>query len=125
MVRPRVNRYTLVVALLLLGGFPASLHASGDPAINDNGNGTKTAVWDFSNPANYTTSNVAMAPDLALRSTPGGWFETSDVDFTSNGTPDPTVRIGNGSVRLNGNEANLVANGNFSQTGDWTWTNGT
>src|SRR5437867_5896870 len=126
MVRLHVNRHIVVVALLLIGSIFVSFRALADPAVNDNLNGTKTARWDFWDPANYTTSNVAMSPgNLTLASTPGSWPQTSDLDFTANGTPDPTIRIVNGSIRLAGNEANLVANGDFSQASNWTWTNGT
>src|SRR2546427_3047814 len=62
---------------------------------------------------------------LRLGSTPGSWLETSDADFIANGSPDAAARVTNGSLRLTGNEANLVANGNFSQTSNWTWANGT
>src|SRR2546428_5871365 len=126
MIQPQHTRLSLVAALLLVTSFAMSYLASADPAVNDNGNGTKTAVWDFSNPANYTSSNVAIAPNnLRLGSTPGGWLETSNADFALNGTADAAARVTNGSVRLVGNEANLVANGNFSQTSNWTWANGT
>jgi hypothetical protein len=126
MVQPQHTRLSLLAALLLVTGLTTSYLAVADPAVNDNGNGTKTITWDFSNPANYTSSNVAIAPnDLRLRSTPGLWSETSDADFLATGTPDPAVRIANGSLRLKGNEGNLVGNGNFSQAGNWTWTNGT
>src|SRR5437867_5421576 len=126
MVRLHVNRHIVVVALLLIGSIFVSFRALADPAVNDNLNGTKTARWDFWDPANYTTSNVAMSPgNLTLASTPGSWPQTSDLDFTANGTPDPTIRIVNGSIRLAGNEANLVANGDFAQVSNWTWTNGT
>ncbi|TLZ53695.1 MAG: hypothetical protein E6K17_09275 [Methanobacteriota archaeon] len=126
MIQPRHNRLSLVAALLLVTSLATSYLASADPAVNDNGNGTKTAIWDFSNPANYTSSNVAIARnDLRLRSTPGSWLETSNADFAANGSADAAARVTNGSVRLVGNEANLVANGNFSQASNWTWTNGT
>src|SRR2546422_7678285 len=44
-----------------------------------------------------------------------------DADFIANGSPDAAARVTNGSLRLTGNEANLVANGNFSQASSWTW----
>src|SRR2546428_3393465 len=126
MIQPQHTRLSLVAALLLVTSFAMSYLASADPAVNDNGNGTKTAVWDFSNPSNYTFSNVAIAPnDLRLGSTPGSWLGTSNADFAANGSADAAARETNGSVRLVGNEANLVANGNFSQASNWTWTNGT
>src|SRR5437773_2346096 len=126
MLQLQRNSLSLVAALLLVGSLATSYLASADPAVNDNGNGTKTILWDFSNPANYTASNVTIATnDLQLQSTPGGWTESSDSDFAATGIPDSTVRIANGSLRLRGNENNLVGNGDFSQAGNWTWTNGT
>src|SRR2546422_2385571 len=126
MIQPQHTRLSFLAALLLVTSLATSSLARAAPAVNDNGNGTKTAVWDFSNPANYTSSNVAMARnDLRLGSTPGSWLETSDADFIANGSPDAGARVTNGSLRLTGNEANLVANGNFSQASNWTWANGT
>src|SRR3989449_3920507 len=126
MIQPQHTRLSFLAALLLVTSLATSYLASADPAVNDNGNGTKTAVWDLSNPANYTSSNVAMARnDLRLGSTPGSWLETSDADFIANGSPDAVARATNGSLPLTGNEANLVANGNFSQASNWTWANGT
>src|SRR3989442_1626286 len=125
MALPQSNRSTVLTLLLLALSVIAPLHATGDPSLNDNGNGTKTATWDFSNPANYTVQNVSMAANnLSLRSTPGVWSFSSTADFVANGTHDPAVQVTNGSLRLQGNEANLVADGNFSQAGTWTWTNG-
>src|SRR5437773_1190245 len=125
MLQLQRNSLSLVAALLLVASLATSYFAAADPAVNDNGNGTKTILWDFSNPANYTASNVTIATnDLQLQSTPGGWTESSDSDFAATGIPDSTVRIANGSLRLRGNENNLVGNGNFSQAGNWTWTNG-
>src|SRR6267378_3265422 len=126
MLQPQRTRLSLIAALFLVASLAGSYLAAADPAVNDNRNGTKTVLWDFSNSANYTSSNVAIAQnDLRLGSTPGAWTYTSDSDFLAGGTKDPTVRITNGSLRLNGNEGNLVANGNFSTTGNWTFTNGT
>src|SRR5947209_8655665 len=125
MIQLQHTRLSLLAALLLVTSLATSYLASADPAVNDNGNGTKTAVWDFSNPANYTSSNVRIATNnLTLGLTPGSWLTTSDADFAANGAPDAAAKVTNGSVRLVGNEANLVANGNFSQTSNWTWANG-
>src|SRR5467141_1359828 len=116
MLQLQRTRLSLIAALFLVASLATSYLAAADPAVNDNGNGTKTILWDFSNPANYTSSNVTIAPnDLRLQSTPAGWTQTSDSDFIASGTPDSTVRITNGSLRLRGNENNLVGNGNFSQ----------
>ena len=72
MLKPQRTRLSLIAALLLVACFASSYLAAADPAVNDNGNGTKTVLWDFSNSANYTSSNVAIAPnDLRLGSTPG------------------------------------------------------
>jgi len=126
MLQPQRTRLSLIAALFLVASLASSYLVAADPAVNDNGNGTKTVLWDFSNSGNYTSSNVAIAPnDLRLGSTPGAWIYASDSDFLAGGTRDPTVRITNGSLRLNGNEGNLVGNGNFSTTGNWTFTNGT
>src|SRR2546428_7760860 len=126
MLQLQRTRLSLIAALFLVASLASSYLAAADPAVNDNGNGTKTVLWDFSNSANYTSSNVAIAQnDLRLGSTPGAWNFTSDSDFLAGGTRDPTVRITNGSLRLNGNEGNLVTNGNFSTTRNWTFANGT
>ena len=123
------SRVPLVMTLLLAAGLAASLGsppARADPFVTDNGNGTRTAMWNFSNAPDYVLSNVAVGPGgLALRSTPGFWLQSSDGDFAANGTPDPSVTITGGSLRLGGHEGNLVANGDFSSSGTWTYENGT
>src|SRR2546426_6040584 len=128
MVRNHSTRPTLLTAALVLVSIVSSLGSivsRGDPSVSDNGNGTKTAAWDFTNPANYTAANIAMTPnDATLGLTSGGWTQTSDADFSGNGTPDSATRVTNGSVQLSGNEASLVANGDFSQASGWTWVNG-
>src|SRR6266498_3206618 len=122
-IRPALFTAILVIVSLVTSIFTALARA--DPSVNDNGNGTKTAAWDFTNPANYTLSNVRLEPDDArLESTPSGWVQTSDADFLSNGTLGPTARATNDSLQLLGNDANLVANGDFSQTTDWSPSDG-
>src|SRR2546428_4521065 len=125
MLQLQRTRLSLIAALFLVASLASSYLAAADPAVNDNGNGTKTVLWDFSNSANYTSSNVAIAPnDLRLGSTPGAWTYASDSDFLAGGMRDPTVRITNGSLRLNGSEGRLVANGNFLTTGITTFAYG-
>src|SRR5438093_6459148 len=103
MVRLHANRQTLVVALLLLGSVLASFRAVGDPAIIDNRNGTKTALWDFSQSANYTGSNISVSRnDTRLGSTWGRWAQSSDVDFVGNGSADAAVEIVSDSLKLRG-----------------------
>src|SRR3989442_677119 len=106
MLRAHSIRPTLFTAVLVLASLVSSSYAGlarGDPAVNDNGNGTKTATWDFTNPANYTLSNIAMGPnDATLRSSPGGWIQSSNPDFVGNGTSDPATRVTNGSIQLAG-----------------------
>src|SRR5436309_416210 len=92
----------LLVTVLIVSPCLAAI-ARGDPSVSDNGNGTKTAVWDFANPGNYTISNMALAPNEArLRSVPGGWLQTSSADFVANGTADSATNVTNDSVRLSG-----------------------
>src|SRR2546426_7055684 len=129
MVRNHSTRPTLLTAALVLVSIVSSLGSivsRGDPSVSDNGNGTKTAVWDFTNPANYTAANIAMAPnDAMLRPTPGEWKQTSDADFALNGTRDAAVNLSNDSMQLRGTEVSLIANGDFSRLANWSWQNGT
>src|SRR3990172_8534782 len=97
-----------------------------DPRVTDNGDGTRTAAWDFATPANYTMSNVAMGPGgLGLAQTSHAWLQASDADFSLNGTADSNVLVGNGSLSLVGHEGNLVTDGDFATPGGWTYANGT
>jgi len=123
---PRHSPLGLAVLVILTTAIATCLPAvRADPRVTDNGDGTRTAAWDFATPANYTMSNVAMGPGgLGLARTSHAWLQASDADFNANGTADSNVVIGNGSLSLVGHEGNLVADGDFGSPGGWTYTNG-
>ncbi len=124
--RDCITRAVLVAFLFLIGiGVASHLPgAQAEPSISDLGNGNKTAVWDFRDPSAYSTSGVEIGTGgLSLRRITSTWVQNSDSDFSSNGTPSSQVVVAGGSLRLKGNEGNLVGNGNFATTGNWTVTN--
>ena len=126
MARPESSRAILIVLLLLLGLGPVlrSPPASADPDFTDLGNGNRTVTWDFANLARYTLNSTETRPDgLTLQRLRSSWTQTSDTDFATNGRADPELASVGGSLRLGGNEGNLVANGDFSGSGDWTFAN--
>lgn len=127
MARPESSRLAVLIALLLLLGIGLSSHpptARADPFVTELGNGNKTATWDFANPTASNLSGVEIGPGgLALEQLHSSWVQTSDTDFTSNGTVDDQATIESDSLRLRGNEGSLLANGDFSSSANWTFTN--
>ena len=121
---PSLGLAVLLVLTTAIATFLPAVRA--DPRVTDNGDGTRTAAWDFATPANYTMSNVAMGPGgLGLAQTSHAWLQASDADFSLNGTADSNVLVGNGSLSLVGHEENLVTDGDFATPGGWTYANGT
>src|SRR3972149_4178187 len=115
MARPESTRRAVLIALLLLLGIGLSSHpptARADPFVTELGNGNKTAMWDFANPTASNLSGVEIGPGgLALEQLHSSWLPTSNTDFTANGTVDDQDAIESDSLRLRGNEGNLLANG--------------
>jgi hypothetical protein len=115
-----------VVAVLLLsllaGSLASSGPTSGTPTVVDNGDGNKTATWDFVTPSDYAATNVTIAGGaVRLARSNGTLVQNTTGDFQGNGTWDGNVVVTNGSVRLRQDVSNLVANGNFSQATDWAF----
>ncbi|MEK6988046.1 MAG: DNRLRE domain-containing protein, partial [Candidatus Thermoplasmatota archaeon] len=71
---------TLSTMAILLG---PSLPAASDPWIVNNGNGTSDAAWNFTNPANYSLSNLSLAGGVAsLAQKTSWWNSTTAADFS-------------------------------------------
>jgi len=76
--------YPAVLFLLLLAGALSGFVARADPAISNEGGGIHRATWDFSNGANYTVTNVSLAPGNAtLAATTGSQQWSGETDFSN------------------------------------------
>lgn len=68
-----------------------SPQATADPGITDNLDGTSTAVWDFSTPADYTLSNAFLSGGVASLAQQSGWWNSTTVaDFSG---PDGSTNV--------------------------------
>jgi hypothetical protein len=72
-----------MILLLLLSNLFALVHdTSGDPTVQDNGDGTATATWSFQNPANYTYQNLSFGDsNVTLQILPFQFVDTTQADF--------------------------------------------
>lgn len=84
----------ILVAMLLLSNFTSLIRSShGDPVLQDNGNGTMTARWDFQNPTNYTSQNLSVSPGrVVLERESFKFVDTTMEDFKA-GTVHYNVNI--------------------------------
>ncbi len=82
----------LVLMLSALAVALVPIHpAAADPTSTNNLDGTSDVVWNFSNPANYTLSNVRVAGGLAtLRPQVTWWNSTTAADFAG---PDSATNV--------------------------------
>src|SRR5207249_5230165 len=72
----------LALGLALLCLVPA---IKADPTVTTGGQGSLDVVWDFQNPANYTTQDVVVqGGEAALRRIPGGLNFTTQAEFADN-----------------------------------------
>ncbi|TLZ45909.1 MAG: hypothetical protein E6K19_01700, partial [Methanobacteriota archaeon] len=74
-----------IILLLAVSSLPLAFGSRvvGDPGVTDNLNGTSTALWNFSTPADYTMSNARIAGGAAsLALQPGSWNSTTQADFS-------------------------------------------
>ena len=83
---------SLLLALVALSLLPLPLvRVAADPTITNNPDGTSTAVWDFSTPAQYALTNAAISGGTAsLASQTTWWNSTTAADFAG---PDSEVNI--------------------------------
>src|SRR6266566_2173202 len=82
----------LVLMLSALAVALVPVHpTAADPTSTNNLDGTSDVVWNFSNPANYTLSNVRVASGLAtLRPQVTWWNSTTAADFAG---PDSATNV--------------------------------
>ncbi len=92
MRRSSAATIALVVLLSALAVALVPVHpTAADPTSTDNLNGTSDVVWNFSNAANYTLSNVRVAGGLAtLRPQVTWWNSTNAADFSG---PDSATNV--------------------------------
>ena len=68
----------LVLMLSALAVALVPIHpAAADPTSTNNLDGTSDVVWNFSNPANYTLSNVRVAGGLATLRPQVTWWNST------------------------------------------------
>src|SRR2546426_1912516 len=118
--------YPAILLILLTISALSAAFARADPTIVDEGGGFKRATWDFGGGANYTATNVSLAPSnatLASTTSSKTWF---GADFPNWRQSAVRTFANDSGVRLAGNTSNLVRDGTFDQTpGPWTYANGT
>jgi len=89
----RVSARALAASLLLLTSAVAFLppRTSADPWLTDNPDGTTTAVWNFTNPADYALSGTQIAGSAAsLLPQTTWWNSTTQADFAG---PDAATNV--------------------------------
>jgi len=92
------TRFTraLAISMVLLAPAasltPFSRHVSADPSIMNNPDGTSDAVWNFTNPADYTFTNTEiLGSNATLERQPTFWWNsTTQADFSG---PDSATNI--------------------------------
>ena len=118
----------LALALALLFLVPA---VRGDPAVTSGGQGSLDVVWDFQNPANYTTRDVELqGGEASLRKIPVVANFTTQPDFADNATlANIDLAMRPGDVVLNRTSApatatytsRLIGDGNPVSWNDIAW----
>lgn len=86
-------RLAATVAILLLGtlSWLAPTTARADPWTVNNGNGTSTAIWNFTTPADYTLVDTEIAGATAsLAGYSNTWSTTTAADFAG---PDSATNV--------------------------------
>ena len=79
---------TLAISMVLLASVasltPFPRHASADPIITDNLDGTSDAVWNFTTPSDYTFTDTELVDrNVTLERQPTTWWNsTTQADFT-------------------------------------------
>ncbi len=122
----RWSGIAILLVLTLPGGFIGSFApmAGGVPSVKNLETGNKTVSWNFTDPADYSFTNVTLA---------GRLDQTSDVltqdatqDLVANGTWDNTnLTISGGSIASREFRKELVINGTFDASPPWRYANGT
>ena len=121
-----VSPFLLIITLLIISSFTGvNRTAISDPTVLDHGDGSRTVTWDFANPGNYSATNVTLSPgNASLALGISTWNQTTQSDFETGAGSNVTV-MSDGSVRLSSNSTELVKNGNFTSSADWTYENST
>src|SRR6266480_1021004 len=81
------------IGILLLGAFSslAVPPAHADPTTTDNGDGTSTAVWNFTTPTDYALANTEISgATAALERYVAPWNSTTAADFAA---PDNVTNV--------------------------------
>ncbi len=81
------------IGILLLGAFSslAVPTAHADPTTTDNGDGTSTAVWNFTTPTDYALANTEISgATAALERYAAPWNSTTAADFAA---PDNVTNV--------------------------------
>src|SRR3990172_4050624 len=93
-IGPRALAIAVALFSALAPLIPSMPRAAADPWVTDNADGTSTAVWNFSNPADYTLTNTSISGGAGLLQSagPGGqyWNSTTAGDFAG---PDSATNV--------------------------------
>jgi hypothetical protein len=131
MNKNRTNNYIFVLILIFLlifqlvpfSHFPKN-EVSAEPNIEDNLDYTMTATWDFNDPTDYNLYNTTMTNgEVKLTLGKYWWNQTHELDFKTgeliNTTTTPTGEV---TLISQLNNTNLIENGNYSSSQNWTFT---
>ncbi len=121
----RVSLLVLVSLLALVFAAPPPIR--GDvPTFTDNGNASRTVIWNMTDASGLTIENVSMDhgnATLPWRRVSVMWNRSSE--FEENGTLPPGMVADTGGIGLVANESNYVVNGSFVAPGGWAFIDGT
>src|SRR3990170_2933467 len=93
-IGPRALALAVALFSALAPLIPSMPRAAADPWVTDNADGTSTAVWNFSNPADYTLTNASVSGGAGLLASSGPgvqyWNSTTAGDFAG---PDSATNV--------------------------------
>src|SRR3972149_6267024 len=93
-IGPRALALAVALFSALAPLIPSMPRAAADPWVTDNADGTSTAVWNFSNPADYTLTNTSISGGAGLLQSAGPgvqyWNSTTAGDFAG---PDSATNV--------------------------------
>jgi len=129
--RPRLKARTSAVllfltALVLMLALSAVPVARADaPIVTTNPDASRTVTWTFDSPVNLTLQNVELVggrAELPWRTDTVAW---SPSRFLANVSQSINVSVGPDDLELTTDPTNHVANGDFANPSNWTFSNGT
>ena len=90
-MRTALRAVAIAVGVLTLAGAVPLRPSSADPSVSANGDGTSTAVWNFTTPGDYALAGTSISGGVAsLAQETTWWNSTTAADF---GGPDGETNV--------------------------------